>query len=72
MNTYFETFQDVNAQAICTQFNIQYLSAKNENELNERLEVFWHVNDRPMLLEVFTDNETSPQVLKNYFNELKK
>ncbi|MFI5204407.1 MAG: 2-succinyl-5-enolpyruvyl-6-hydroxy-3-cyclohexene-1-carboxylic-acid synthase [Flavobacteriales bacterium] len=71
MKTYFETFQETNVQALCTQFNIQYLSASNDSELSDRLEIFWHPTDRPVLLEVFTDNKISPAVLKLYFNALK-
>jgi 2-succinyl-5-enolpyruvyl-6-hydroxy-3-cyclohexene-1-carboxylate synthase len=72
MQTFFETYQDTNVQHLCNQFNIQYLAARNEKELAERLEIFWHETDRPVLLEVFTDNKVSPQILKEYFNALKK
>lgn len=71
MKTYFETYQETNVHALCTQFNIQYLSASTDAELSDRLDIFWHTTDRPVLLEVFTDNKISPEVLKQYFNALK-
>lgn len=68
---YFETKQDMNAEHLCRQFDVDYVCARNENELNSVLSVFLKPGSKPAVLEVFTDNIQSPQILKDYFNFLK-
>ena len=52
----------------------EYLSARNEEELNLVIERFTNpsVTDRPMLLEVFTDKHKDIELLKNYYHNLKQ
>lgn len=49
-----------------------YLSAKNQEELNENISKFTDANitNKPILLEVFTDKETDTKILKEYYNNL--
>lgn len=68
---YFEAKQEMKAEFLCRQFNIGYFSATNEKELEKQFEQFLAPADRPVLIEVFTDNIISPQTLKDYFNYLK-
>lgn len=69
---YFETKQEMNAELICSQFNITYQSAKNEKELREKLSKFFNSSAQNSVLEIFTDNLKSPEELKRYFNFLKE
>ena len=51
---------------------LQYLSATNDDELDKMLNIFVSEdNDRSILLEVFTDIETSKKVSQEYYNKLK-
>jgi 2-succinyl-5-enolpyruvyl-6-hydroxy-3-cyclohexene-1-carboxylate synthase len=68
---YFEAKQDMNAEHICRQFQVSYLKASNEKELTSLLPGFFKEGIRPTVLEVFTDNIDSPQILKDYFSYLK-
>lgn len=68
---YFETHQELDASNMCRQFQVDYFKASNEVELSQHWSSFIGDNQRPALLEIFTDNLISPQILKNYFNALK-
>lgn len=72
MEYLFEAHQDMNAKAICQQFNIGYITACDEKELSAACTSFWVKADRPQLLEIFTDHKVSPNTLKSYFQHLKK
>lgn len=68
---YFEAKQDMNAEYLCKQFGLAYATAHNENELKSNLGEFLKIADKPGVLEIFTDNIVSPQILKDYFTHLK-
>lgn len=68
---YFEAKQHYTAQHICSQFKVDYFKANNEIELNAVIGEFLKPGNKAGLLEIFTDNLNSPQVLKNYFAHLK-
>ncbi len=52
----------------------EYLSAKNEEELNHAIEHFTNpsTTNSPMLLEVFTDKQNDIELLKTYYHNLKQ
>lgn len=52
--------------------NLEYLSASNEEELQEKLEKFTKPNNKPMILEIFTDAYTDAENLKNFWEVNKK
>jgi len=47
--------------------DITYLSASNQDELDQCLPVFIAESDKPIILEVFTCAETDSSVLKNFY-----
>ena len=68
---YFETTHHLNAEHLCAMFGFDYVSAKNENELNQQLEAFYKIDTKPKLLEIFTPKNKNDGILKNYFNSLR-
>jgi 2-succinyl-5-enolpyruvyl-6-hydroxy-3-cyclohexene-1-carboxylate synthase len=68
---YFEAQQEMNAEHLCLQFGLSYITVRNENELKNEIVEFLKITNKPGVLEIFTDNIISPQALKNYFNHLK-
>ena len=68
----FETRQEQNAEYVCKAFGLNYFSAINENDLNKKiLEFYSPENNQASVLEIFTDPEQNPLILKKYFNHLK-
>lgn len=61
------------AKSICEAFNVNYFEANSIESIDEQLDVFYDMlpNDRPAVMEVFTDNESSSAVLADYFNAIK-
>lgn len=56
------------AQGICTQNDIVYLSAKNQEEMERGIDQLLTLRtDRPVLLEVFTDADCDVAQLKEYY-----
>ena len=56
------------AQGICTQNDIGYMSAKNMDEMQIGVvTLLTRESERPMLLEVFTDNNDDVKALEKYF-----
>ena len=47
--------------------NVEYLSAKNQEELNKNLKKFIGKAEKPVVLEVFTDANTDAQILKDFW-----
>ena len=59
------------AEGICKSYGVEYLSARNEVEMEEGIQLLLQKEcSRPLLLEVFTDTETDTQVLKDYYRSL--
>lgn len=67
---YFETSHNLDASHLCKMFGFHYLSAKNENEVNNGLTAFFQNNDKPILLEIFTPEKENDKILKDYFINL--
>ena len=70
---YFVAEHQHSAEHICKAFEMEYFSARNTEELDGHMEAFYqHEEDgRPKLMEIFTDTEVNPEVLKGYFLNLK-
>ena len=68
---FFETPHNYNASYLCKMYNIDYYSAKNEDELKGRLKTFYKGSDFPKLLEIFTPSTENDKILKNYFLNFK-
>lgn len=69
--TFFETTHHHNASHICAMFGLEYNSAENSEELNQKLENFYEISDKPKLLEILTPRTTNDEVLLEYFNFMK-
>ena len=61
------------AKAWAVDRGMEYLSAHNEDELDEAVKYFLQpsITARPILLEVFTDKEKDIELLKEYYHNLK-
>jgi len=68
---FFETPHNYNASYLCKMYDIDYYSAKNEDELKGRLKTFYKGSDFPKLLEIFTPSTENDKTLKNYFLNFK-
>ncbi|MDP6921757.1 MAG: 2-succinyl-5-enolpyruvyl-6-hydroxy-3-cyclohexene-1-carboxylic-acid synthase [Lutibacter sp.] len=68
---HFETPHMLTAAPLCQLHGLEYLSARNLNELTSALSQFYTPSTAPRLLEVFTPREKNDQVLKAYFSHLK-
>ena len=55
------------AEGICQAYGLVYLSARNGQELSRALDSFFHAEEGPVLLEVFTRPEDDARVLKDYY-----
>jgi 2-succinyl-5-enolpyruvyl-6-hydroxy-3-cyclohexene-1-carboxylate synthase len=70
---YFVAEQNLNAAGICSTFNINYYAAKNLQELDAIMPSFYTFqdNERPALLEIFTQEVNNEDVLQAYFQKIK-
>jgi len=74
LEDFFESHHNCKAEFIAKAFNVNYYSAFNEIELNEKLSDFFSIqeNNRPALLEIFTPRLKNMEILKSYFKNLEK
>lgn len=66
---------DAKAKAWAESCGFDYLSASNEEELTQAMTSFTSVepmNEKPMLLEVFTNKDEDIRLLKDYYHALKQ
>lgn len=68
---YFETPHQLTAEHLCKMYHFEYITAKNEEELQKQLSNFYGASSLPKLLEIFTPRLENDQILKAYFNNLK-
>ena len=72
-NQHFFAENTHKAGALAKAFGLKYFSAANEEELATALEEFYFpVQEKPALLEIFTDAETNTQVFRELFNQIKE
>lgn len=58
----------LSAQGVCAQCGVDYLAAHDERELEEAMATFMRTeNERPVVLEVFTDSDADAEVMKEYY-----
>ena len=69
---YFETPHNLTAEHLCKMHSFDYITAKNEYELETQLSNFYTISNGPKLLEIFTPREENDKILKAYFNNLKE
>jgi len=67
---YFETKHNLNAKHLSRMYGFEYLSAKSERQLKNKLQSFYSVSETPKLLEVFTPRTVNDEVLLRYFDFL--
>lgn len=67
--SFLETSMNLNVAAIATQYQWQYLQAKDEASLKQVLPLFFQ--QKRTILEIFTDAEQNPKVLAAYWDFLK-
>ena len=69
--TFVKAHHSANAQGICQQNNVDYMAVHNEEELKRLLPQFVsHCGDRPILLEVFTNQQDDTKALKTYYQAI--
>jgi 2-succinyl-5-enolpyruvyl-6-hydroxy-3-cyclohexene-1-carboxylate synthase len=69
--TFVKAHHNANAQGICQQNNVDYMAVHNEEELKSLLPQFVsHCGDRPILLEVFTNQQDDTEALKTYYQTI--
>lgn len=59
----FHTPHGLNAKKLCKEFDLNYTSVSNENELNEGLKKFFAKSKRPKVLELFSNAEDNARIL---------
>ena len=70
LEDFFETYHHADISKLSAAFGFDYLLAENETELKESLKRF-HQIDGPIVLEVKTEADQNPVVLKNYFKYIR-
>jgi len=70
LEPFIETAHNLNAEGIVKNFGLNYHQAHNQEELEQALPAFFAAqeNSKAALLEIFTPNKLSANVLKEYFN----
>lgn len=70
---YFITKHNFTAQSICKAYNVNYFAAHSIEEIDSQLDVFYDIlpNNRPAVMEIFTDSKISSTVLSDYFKAIK-
>ncbi|NOY50090.1 MAG: 2-succinyl-5-enolpyruvyl-6-hydroxy-3-cyclohexene-1-carboxylic-acid synthase [Chlorobi bacterium] len=60
------------AEYICKAFDIGYLKATNQNEVEQALDEFFIVKSKTQVLEIFTPSDKSALILREYFKVISK
>lgn len=69
-NTYFETEHNLTAAHLAKMYQLNYLTAKSEEELKLALKLLFTHNDEPQILEIFTPSKINRDLLRNYFTSI--
>lgn len=73
LESFFEVKHNLNAENIALTFGLDYYFCVNQLGLKKNLDLAYNVNKhKASLIEVSTDNELNPSVLKSYFKKLKQ
>ena len=69
---YIQAKHNLNAEYIAKTFSLSYFFCDNQITLNKALKEIYNYNfDEASLLEVSTENELNPEILKRYFRRLR-
>ncbi|MCT4616406.1 MAG: 2-succinyl-5-enolpyruvyl-6-hydroxy-3-cyclohexene-1-carboxylic-acid synthase [Marinifilaceae bacterium] len=71
LEEYFVAKHNMSVQNIAARYGISYVQVNSSDDIDSKLEEFFAVNDKPILLELLTDYEESNDVLKEYFKYIK-
>jgi len=72
LEAFYETKHLEKTEGFAKTFGLEYFHVCSMNELDENLTKFFDENlKKPALLEIFTHRKKSPEILKNYFSDLK-
>lgn len=71
LEDFFEAKHNTSCEGIAMTHDLNYLSAKDDAELESILPKFFSPSNKPQLLEVFTPNIESGNLLKKYFKSLR-
>lgn len=65
---------DFDAKGICSSYQLDYYEVRNEEDLGGKIEAFFGLtsNQRPAVMEVFTNKTNNSAVLELYFQTLRK
>lgn len=71
---FFVAQQNFSAEHLCKAFNIEYLCAQKTNNIDEKLKELYSPskNERPKVLEIFTQDSDNAAVLMDYFSAIKR
>ena len=70
-STFVETNHLLTAEPIANLFDLEYVSANSEKELELKLKSFYKQSLRPKILEVFTPSSENDRILLSYFDFIK-
>src|SRR5699024_5773080 len=70
MSPYFETTMKSDVKDIAKQYQWNYFTAKDESSLQEALTAFFQRDTSKAILEIFTQKEENPRILKEYWRFL--
>ena len=68
---YFETKHHLTAKQLCEMYGFDYVTAKDENQLEAQLNAFYNESEKPKLLEIFTPARMNDKILLDYFKYVK-
>ena len=72
LEPFLEAKHNLNAEYIAKTFNLSYFFCDNQITLNKALKEIYNYNfEEASLLEVSTENELNPEILKRYFRRLR-
>ena len=72
LEPFFEAKHNLNAEYIAKTFGLDYTFCDNEMDLNKLLKDVYITNlEKSSLVEIATENELNPEILKRYFKSLK-
>lgn len=71
LSEFFEAKHNLNAADLAKTFGIEYIHCIDDNQLENGLALIYNDSfDKPCILEIETDNELTPEILKEYFKHL--
>ena len=69
-NTFFETSHHLTAEHLSNMYQFNYISVRNENELQSVWNSFVSEENAPTILEIFTPEKLNNSILLDYFKNL--